>query len=70
MRGPSWDWLEQDGGVGGVGIVVSRKPGADAPSVVVQWPPSSEGRIYRYNGDKLDVVLAAVGPEVLSAATL
>ncbi len=49
VRGPTWQWGEQDGGVGAVGVVVEPHS-ADDMWVRVRWPPpaSSSERGYRY----------------------
>ena len=38
VRGPDWEWNDQDGGEGHVGTVVDvGKPSNDGYAVVVQW---------------------------------
>ena len=39
VRGPDWEWREQDGGEGHVGTVVEvgEKSGSTGRAVVVQW---------------------------------
>ena len=37
VRGPDWEWGEQDGGEGHVGTVAIVEEGSNGKAVVVQW---------------------------------
>lgn len=60
VRGPDWEWKDQDGGEGHVGTVSSK--GDVEGSVIVQW--DGEGRAkYRCGvGDKYDLRVVDSGP--------
>ncbi|XP_071805761.1 E3 ubiquitin-protein ligase MIB2-like [Asterias amurensis] len=57
MRGPDWEWKEQDGGEGTVGVVceLDQSPGSYRSWVKVQWPSKSMNS-YRCGKDgKMDL---------------
>jgi len=59
VRGPDWDWEEQDGGKGVVGTVVQGTEGLGA---VVQWDCGLRGK-YRCGLDgKYDLRVLDSGP--------
>lgn len=52
IRGPSWKWRDQDGGVGSVGTVEGISPwsGVDGEGMSVKWPNNSS-YTYRWGAD-------------------
>ena len=60
VRGPDWEWGDQDGGEGFVGTVAGLEEGGD--QVVVQWDMGLKCR-YRCGADgKFDLRVLDSGP--------
>ncbi|XP_038061719.1 E3 ubiquitin-protein ligase MIB2-like [Patiria miniata] len=57
VRGPDWEWEDQDGGEGEIGTVkeVISAQGTRRTWVKVQWPNRSTNQYRRGHGGKLDV---------------
>jgi len=72
VSGRDWKWYNQDGGVGGVGVVVEVEVGVDRKWVTVRWMQSGEVSQYRWGaqGGKYDVEVVSSGspPPSSSAA--
>ena len=59
VRGPDWEWGDQDGGEGFVGTVASLEE--DGGMVIVQWDMGQRCR-YRCGQDKFDLRVLDSGP--------
>ena len=63
VRGPDWEWGDQDGGEGHVGTVVEvGEPASDGGrAVMVQWDGGERSR-YRCGLEKYDLRVLDSGP--------
>ena len=60
VRGPDWEWGDQDGGEGHVGTVVESEPSHRA--VVVHWDCTERCRYRCGHDDKYDLRVLDRGP--------
>ena len=61
VRGPDWDWGDQDGGAGNIGIVADRE--ALEGWIAVDWP-NGTGNAYRCEDIHREIQLAPIIKEV------
>ena len=61
VRGPDWEWGDQDGGEGHVGTAVEDEISLNK-SVVVQWDCGDRCRYRCGHGDKYDLRVLDRGP--------
>ena len=59
VRGPDWEWMDQDGGDGYVGTVVGLEDGGGA--VVVQWDTGQRCRYRCGEEGKYDLRILDTG---------
>ena len=67
VRGPDWEWEDQDGGEGHVGTVAKLEEGGGA--VVVQWDTGMRCRYRCGEQNKYDLRILDSGPSGIPLAT-
>ena len=60
VRGPDWEWRDQDGGEGFVGTVAGLEEGVGG--VIVQWDMGQRCRYRCGRGNKFDLRVLDCGP--------
>eukprot|EP01041_Mallomonas_annulata_P008644 gene8644-17830_t len=59
VRGPDWEWSNQDGGQGRIGTILEIHQGADKKLIRVKWLGLGRASYYRWGRDgKYDVMFA------------
>lgn len=57
MRGPDWDWGNQDGGIGSIGVITQDHPIKGA--IIVKWSHKTSEHGYRIGlTNKYDLIFA------------